>query len=56
MDSSMQAFPEVAKSANGGQNPSVLFSSESVLDILRLILAGAPLVEVLTIVARLVES
>ncbi|HEX4037628.1 MAG TPA: sigma 54-interacting transcriptional regulator [Acidobacteriaceae bacterium] len=35
---------------------SSLFSSESVLDLLRLILAAAPLPEVLTIIARLVES
>jgi formate hydrogenlyase transcriptional activator len=33
-----------------------LFSSESVLNILKLILAGAPLPEVLTIIAQLVES
>jgi formate hydrogenlyase transcriptional activator len=35
---------------------SGLLSSESVLNILRLILAGAPLAEVLTIIAQLVES
>jgi formate hydrogenlyase transcriptional activator len=35
---------------------SGLFSSESVLRILRLILAGAPLGDVLTIIAQLVES
>jgi formate hydrogenlyase transcriptional activator len=35
---------------------SSLFSSESVLDILKLIFAGSPLPEVLTIIARLVES
>jgi formate hydrogenlyase transcriptional activator len=38
------------------QQQSGLFSSESVLRILRLILAGAPLEEVLTIIAQLVES
>jgi formate hydrogenlyase transcriptional activator len=38
------------------QNESALFSSERVLNILKLILAGSPLPEVLTIVARLVES
>jgi formate hydrogenlyase transcriptional activator len=37
-------------------NAPVLLSSESVLNILRLILAGAPLAEVLTIIAQLVES
>ena len=38
------------------QNESSLFSSERVLNILKLILAGSPLPEVLTIIARLVES
>jgi formate hydrogenlyase transcriptional activator len=38
------------------QNESALFSSERVLNILKLILAGSPLSEVLTIIARLVES
>jgi formate hydrogenlyase transcriptional activator len=48
MESVMQASPDLATSS--------LLSSESVLNILRLILAGAPLPEVLTIIARLVES
>ena len=38
------------------RNGSGFFSSEAVLDILKLILAGSELSEVLTIVARLVES
>jgi formate hydrogenlyase transcriptional activator len=38
------------------QNESNLFSSESVLKILELILAGSELSEVLSIIARLVES
>ena len=38
------------------QNQPNLFSSESVLEILKLIFAGARLEEVLTIIARLVES
>jgi formate hydrogenlyase transcriptional activator len=38
------------------QNQSGLFSGESVLNILKLIFAGAPLTEVLTIIARLVEA
>jgi len=38
------------------QGQAGLFSSQSVLDILRLIFAGAPLVEVLAIIAQLVES
>jgi formate hydrogenlyase transcriptional activator len=43
-------------SIKDAQNESGLVSSESVLNILRLTLAGAPLVEVLTIIAQLVES
>jgi formate hydrogenlyase transcriptional activator len=38
------------------QNELSLLSSEAVLSILKLIFAGAPLPEVLTIIARLVES
>ena len=38
------------------QNEAGLFSGESVLNILKLILAGSPLAEVLTIIAKLVES
>src|SRR5271169_2989785 len=38
------------------QNESGFFSSESVLNILKLILAGSELSEVLTIIARSVES
>ena len=38
------------------QDESGLISSESVLSILQLIFAGSPLSEVLTIIARLVES
>src|SRR4029434_3176018 len=37
-------------------NESGLISSESVLNILKLILAGSPLPDVLTIIAQLVES
>jgi hypothetical protein len=37
-------------------NESGLFSSETVLNTLKLIFAGAPLSEVLTIIARLVET
>ena len=38
------------------RNELGLFSSESVLNILKLIFAGSPLPEVLTIIAQLVES
>jgi formate hydrogenlyase transcriptional activator len=48
--------PELSVSTQDAQKEPGLFSSESVLDILRLILAGAPLAEVLTIIAQLVES
>ncbi len=50
---SSTALPLSTKDA---RNASGLLSSESVLNILRMILAGAPLAEVLTIIARLVES
>jgi formate hydrogenlyase transcriptional activator len=43
-------------SAKDAQNAPALLSSESVLNTLRLILAGAPLADVLTIIAQLVES
>lgn len=56
MDSVIQPPPELRVSTNDPQSTSGLFSSESVLNILRLILAGAPLADVLTIIAQLVES
>ena len=39
-----------------GEQASGMFSGEAVLDILKLIFAGVPLCEVLTIIARLVEG
>jgi formate hydrogenlyase transcriptional activator len=56
MASVTQSAPELVLGSNDAQNASGLISSESVLHILRLILAGAPLAEVLTIIAQLVES
>jgi formate hydrogenlyase transcriptional activator len=56
MESRTQSPAHLALSKTKYQNQSALFSSESVLSILRLILAGAPLAEVLTIIAQLVES
>jgi formate hydrogenlyase transcriptional activator len=56
MQSGIQSPPELRVSTNDPQSMSGLFSSESVLRILRLILAGAPLGDVLTIIAQLVES
>jgi formate hydrogenlyase transcriptional activator len=47
-----QIFPKVESTRNG----SGLLSSESVLETLKLIFAGSPLPDVLTIIARLVES
>jgi len=49
-----QIYP--VSSCDRAQNDSGLFSSESVFNILRLILAGSPLPEVLAIIAQLVES
>lgn len=51
-----QSSAYLALSKEKAQDESGLFSSESVLNILQLILAGAPLAEVLTIIAQLVES
>lgn len=56
MASIEQSHAHPMSSDREAQNQFGLFSSESVLKILRLILAGAPLEEVLTIIAQLVES
>ena len=52
----MERTTQHASSSDPVQDEAGLFSSESVLDILRLILAGSPLPAVLTIIAQLVES
>src|SRR3984957_18766005 len=52
----MQSLAQDMPKIEGAQGESGLFSSESVLDILKLILAGSELSEVLTIIAELVES
>ena len=52
MQSSVQDLPNVERT----QNESGFFSSDSLLNILKLILAGSELSEILTIIARLVES
>ncbi|MGA7415818.1 MAG: sigma 54-interacting transcriptional regulator [Bryobacteraceae bacterium] len=52
----MQSPAQDLTRVKGAQNETGLFSSESVLNILKLILAGSELPEVLTIIARLVES
>jgi len=56
MESAAQSPAHLTSSEKDVQNESGLFSLESVLDILQMILAGAPLAEVLTIIAQLVES
>jgi formate hydrogenlyase transcriptional activator len=56
MKSDAHSPAPVLSKAVAPQNLEALFSGESVLNILRLIIAGSPLPEVLTIIARLVES
>jgi len=56
MDSAVQSPTPLMASANGVPSHPAMFSSESVLGILQLIFAGAPLAEVLAIIAQLVES
>jgi formate hydrogenlyase transcriptional activator len=56
MERATQSPAEILSRVERAQNKSGLFSSESVLDILKLIFSGSPLSEVLAIVARLVES
>jgi formate hydrogenlyase transcriptional activator len=55
MESSPHRLADLVLTAKEAQNKSGLFSSEAVLNILRLIFAGAPLTQVLTIIAQLVE-
>jgi formate hydrogenlyase transcriptional activator len=52
----MGTSAEVLSRVEKAQTSLGLFSGESVLNILKLILAGSPLPEVLAIIARLVES
>jgi formate hydrogenlyase transcriptional activator len=56
MNSAIQSPAEDLPKAERTRNKSSFFSSESVLDILKLILAGSELSEVLTIIAASVES
>jgi formate hydrogenlyase transcriptional activator len=56
MEKATQSPARVPSKVEPAQNELGLFSSESVLNILKLIFAGSPLPEVLTIIARLVES
>ena len=52
----MQSPAQDLTKVEAAQKESGFFSSESVLNILKLILDGSELPEVLTIIARLVES
>ncbi len=56
MKSATQSHPRDLPKVERARNESGFFSSESVLNILKLILAGSELPEVLTIIAGLVES
>ncbi|WP_434557086.1 sigma 54-interacting transcriptional regulator [Tunturiibacter psychrotolerans] len=56
MESLTQSCSKLNLSTEDAHTASGLLSSESVLNTLRLILTGAPLAEVLTIIAQLVES
>src|SRR5580698_7555826 len=56
MEQAIQPPARVQATVEPAQNQMGLFSGESVLNILKLIFAGAPLPEVLTIIARLIEA
>src|SRR6266404_5607756 len=56
MERATQSPAQILSGVKRAQNESGLFSSESVLGILKLIFSGSPLAEVLTIIARLAES
>jgi formate hydrogenlyase transcriptional activator len=56
MERATQSPEQFSSRVEQAQNQPALFSSDSVLSILKLILAGSPLSEVLTIIAQLVES
>jgi formate hydrogenlyase transcriptional activator len=56
MKSATQSPASVLSNFEPPQTELALFSSDSVLNILKLIIAESPLPEVLTIIAQLVES
>ncbi len=56
MERAIQPPAQVLSRVEVVQNESGLFSSESVLNLQKLIFAGSPLPEVLAIIAQLVES
>ncbi len=55
MEETTQSLLQLLSSEERAENESGLFSGESVLDVLKLILAGSPLSEVLAVIAQLVE-
>jgi formate hydrogenlyase transcriptional activator len=55
MEPTTQSLLQLLSSEEREENESGLFSGESVLDVLKLILAGSPLPEVLAVIAQLVE-
>ena len=56
MESATQSPAQALSSIERAQYEKALFSSQAVLNILEMIFAGAPLAEVLAIIAQLVES
>jgi formate hydrogenlyase transcriptional activator len=56
MQKAVQSSPEALSRGGPDQEPSALFSIESVLKLQKLIFAGSPLSEVLTYIAQLVEA
>jgi formate hydrogenlyase transcriptional activator len=56
MATASESLPQTRPGVEPAQNAAALFSGESVLNLLKLILAGSPLAEVLTIIAQLIES
>ena len=53
MEQPTESLLHLLSRAERAQNESGFFSSESVLDVLKLILAGSPLSEVLAVIARI---
>src|SRR6202522_4064166 len=56
MERAKESLLKLVSRAERAENEPGFFSSESVLDVLKLILAGSPLSEVLAVIAQLVES
>src|SRR5215469_5096295 len=56
METAKETLSDTQPRVEPAQNEAGLFSGEFVLNILKLILAGSPLAEVLTIIAQLIES